>query len=139
MSRFLRRVLFTVIILTMSGAYYGSFDNLLSRIKGRSIIAAPDLLDLGSLPKGTNYQSEFHLLNISGKEIRISGANTSCDCIGIVPDLPLVLKPGHKISLMLTLATPVSEGPFERVAELWSEGSMQSVVRLKMKGTVSSD
>lgn len=70
---------------------FGSIDRAAAFLAGRDIIIRP--MNLVAIPPSTNSEKaigRFVFANLSGRSIRIVGAETQCDCISTTP-LPITI------------------------------------------------
>jgi hypothetical protein len=136
MIRFIRNSVTLLLLFGAGISYYGSSSNFLARIKGYDLYVQQDVIDFGECSSGKLLIANFHLINISGHDVLISGAKTPCDCLSFEPVLPITIRIGQEYPLKLMYRVPNEIGAFERSVHLWSETSMETVACLTVRGMV---
>lgn len=96
-------LLLLILFIVISGLFlqFGSFDILVAKIQGKSILAEPEIVSLGNLLSNQRASSRFKLTNITSAPISIANVRTSCDCMKISPEFPVLINPGESLELLV--------------------------------------
>jgi len=110
-------------------AWTGSPDAALARLRGDTLLA--ETLDLGVGRAGDRLEAVALVHNYSSAPVRIVGGTADCTCVTTV-GLPLVIPPGGRADVPVTLTIPTSTpGRLDRVLTLYTDCPSKPQLRLR--------
>lgn len=107
--------------------YFGSLMGFLCFLCGQPVYLDYSR-DIGQLDPGSNQRVLVKIMNLTGRDIEISGAQTSCSCIDIQPELPLSVSARRSANLTLVINVPNSRSApvsFREKATFYLDGGTQ--------------
>ncbi len=110
----------TLLASLLAGAYAGyawsqtgSFHLIWPYLLGHRLFVTPMQLELGEQPAASVIGRSVNVLNLTGTNVTLLGAQTACSCVTL-DKLPLVIPSGKTAQLNFEVGLPKEIGPFEQ-------------------------
>ena len=84
---------------------FGSLSHTLAYARGVRLLADEPTMDLGPMEAGSRMTFAFRLTNLTGRPIKLIGAQTSCSCM-VVDDLPTTIPPLQSRAIPVGIEAP---------------------------------
>ena len=118
--------------LLVSVAWFGSLDSAYGFVTGQPVLVDTQTRFAGTVRQSESVDVVYQLSNSSSKPLRITGAKTTCSCMGIL-DLPTTLAPGQSRDIRLRVSGRTANRLQRESAELLFD---DSTLRLTLNVTV---
>jgi hypothetical protein len=89
-------------------------------LNGERLIVDPRNITLGDVRQGTTAQCSIHVVNATGAEMKLLGAQRTCACI-TVNDFPLSIPPSSDRELPLTLNVGERSGELDESVKFFTD------------------
>lgn len=118
--------------LLISVAWFGSLDSAYGFVTGQPVLVDTQTRFAGTVRQSESVDVVYQLSNSSSQPLRITGAKTTCSCMGIL-DLPTTLAPGQSRDIRLRVSGRTVNRLQRESAELLFD---DSTLRLTLNVTV---
>ncbi len=132
----LTNILFLSLIFWAS-VHFGSIRAALDYVRGARVIVDANTQTFGSAHAGSVVFVPFKISNLSGRELTLLGAHSSCSCL-IADGFPMTLADTRTQVFRVQVRTKSREGPFAETLFLFTDDKSRPRLALNVTGTVTA-
>jgi Protein of unknown function (DUF1573) len=129
----------TVVLMAFIAGYgryhFGSLSRALAYASGDRVLVDERQKALLGMLAGSKSVVQYSITNLTGRDLKILGADTSCTCTSI-ENLPLTVARGMSKELTVSISAPRQPGPTSASIILFTDYDSQPTVPLEFVGTV---
>lgn len=114
---------------------FGSLGVAASYLRGDRLIVRPAQLTFGEGPRGAKRTPSFTVLNLTGRDVCITGSKQECGCIA-VEDFPITVPSGGRHEITVSVSITGDEGEFDKGVFFFTDCPEKQVFRVRVRGTV---
>ena len=130
-----------VVVLGFTGwamVRFGSVPDAVSFLKGKRILAAPEVISLDRQANGTRCPVKIRLRNLADQPVRIIGAETFCACVATT-NLPVLIGARQSVVLDATMLVDGKPGKnVEQTIDYLTDLPLSAKVRVTLRTSPSS-
>lgn len=125
---------FLMVIGTLS-SWHGSVPAAVAHIRGETIVADPEVTDVGEGRLGEFHPFSLNLTNYADKTVRIVGGTSDCSCVATTK-LPIDIPPKERRSIDVRVRFTGSAGEFRRRFVLHTDDGRLRAMPITVVGRV---
>lgn len=116
---------------------FGSLGNTLAYLNGQRLLAAPNVLSFGTARRGEERILQVTLLNRTGKTVALPGARSTCGCMGIEVQFPIVIMQGDRCKLTVRVWPTGKDSAFEGRIDFYADDESNPAIPVLVHGTIT--
>lgn len=121
------------ILAGVSYLRFGSVSAGLSYLAGERLIVDSRNKDFGQVGEGRDQTVRFRLTNLTGKAVRIIGAESSCTCV-IAEDLPVTVQRAANATLTVAVRKGTKPGAVNETIRFYTDCVEKPQLSLRVVG-----
>jgi hypothetical protein len=116
---------------------FGSLANTLAYLNGERLLVDPSTPSFGTAKRGEERDLHVTIRNLTGQQVKILGARSTCGCMAMVEKFPVVIADGGHQELTIHVVLTVKEDVFEKRIDFYTDDGSNPVIAVTVRGTIA--